>query len=526
MMNVLTNGSVKWLVAVRGRCFACAIAVLLLPSCLLAAAQPAKIFSDHMVLQRGLPVEIWGTANSGEKVAITFDGQEVNTIAKNDGRWRVTLKSMKASSVGRALVVQSGEHKVVIRDVVVGEVWFAGGQSNMDYKVGGMAKRLPEGKAMLASAKFNAIRFRKINERDSPVPLNEFKGSGQWQVCSPQSASRFSAVGFVVARRLHLELKVPVGVIDCSWGGTPIEPYIPAKAFVGHPTLEKLAAYAKAGDVKSIKSMRGGTYVRSNAWLAGAIYNGRITPVAGYGIRGALWYQAESNCGRGEDPRDYAHKMRALVKGWRAAWKRKDLPVYYVQLPQWKSYAWTYARQEQLRASDVAGTGMAVTIDLDNANDIHPPNKIDVGERLARWPLAKVYGRDVAASGPIYKSAKVRGVSMIISFDHIVGGLLIGDVKDGGKGIGDVKESKAGRLHGFELVGDDGVWHEAKAVVSGETLVVTCMQVPKPLAVRYACHPVAQKDKPWNLYNKAGLPASPFCSDWTKMVYQPSKNPG
>jgi sialate O-acetylesterase len=339
-------------------------------------------------------------------------------------------------------------------------------------------------------------------------------------VCTPKSVHGFSGVAFVFSRRLHLELKIPIGVIDCAWGGTPIEPYVPATAFTGHPTLVKLAALAKAGDFEAIKKMPGGTFVRSPGWLVGAIYNGRIAPVAPYGICGAIWYQAESNCGRGEDPRDYRHKQRALVQGWRQAWNNENLPFYYVQLPQWKSYAWTYAREEQLRAMAVDGTGMAVTIDLDNANDIHPPNKIDVGERLARWPLAKLYGKKIPFSGPLFRDAEIQGSEAVVHFDYAKEGLMVGRIE----GVGNIVEAKDGVLNGFELVGEDGVWHPAKGKVQGQAVLVKSLQVNHPVAVRYACHPEASKEHPWNLYNKAGLPASPFCSDWSKMPYDPAKN--
>jgi sialate O-acetylesterase len=285
--------------------------------------------------------------------------------------------------------------------------------------------------------------------------------------------------------------------------------------------LVKLAKYAKAGNTEAIKKMPGGTFVRSSAWLVGAIYNGRIAPVAPYGICGAIWYQAESNCGRGEDPRDYRHKQRALVQGWRQAWNNENLPFYYVQLPQWKSYAWTYAREEQLQAMKVEGTGMAVTIDLDNANDIHPPNKIDVGERLARWPLAKLYGKKIPFSGPLFRKAKFRNAEVAVGFDYAKEGLMVGRIE----GVGKIIEDKDGVLNGFELVGEDGVWHPAKAKVQGQAVLVKSLQVKRPVAVRYACHPESPKDRPWNLYNKSGLPASPFCSDWSKMPYDPAKNP-
>jgi sialate O-acetylesterase len=487
-----------------------------------AAAIPARIFSDHMVLQQDLPVPVWGMAAAGDSVVVEFAGQSVRTKAADDGRWRVRLEPMKANPGGRVMQISSltGGDPVVIRDVLVGEVWFSGGQSNMAYTTGQMAGRLAEGRALVEAANMKGIRLRKINERDSPLPKDDLAG-GSWEVCSPQSVGRYSAVAFVFARRLHRELGVPVGIIDCSWGGTPIEPYIPADAFTGHPTLEKLAALAKTGDIEAIRRLPGGTFARSPAWLAGAIYNGRIAPVAPYAIRGAIWYQGESNCGRGEDPRQYAHKMRALTRGWRDAWGRRDLPLYFVQLPQWKSYAWTYLREEQRRALDAGHTGMAVTVDLDNAGDIHPPNKIDVGERLARWPLARVYGREVTCSGPLYRGISVRQETIIVDFEHAGTGLMIGRID----GVGKVTPQPAGALNGFELFGEDGAWHPAKGKVKGSSVVVSSPGVQKPVAVRYACHPEAPKERPWNLYNKTGLPASPFCSDWSRMPYDPGKNP-
>jgi len=388
----------------------------------------------------------------------------------------------------------------------------------MGYTVGGMARRLPEGKALADAADFNGIRYRKVNEKNSPTPQTDLT-SGGWVVCNPKTVHGISGVGFVYARRLHLKLKVPIGIIDCAWGGTPIEPYIPTEAFTGHPTLERLAKLAKVGDIEAIKKMRGGTFVRSPAWLAGAIYNGRIAPVAPYAIRGAIWYQAESNCGIGEDPRDYEYKMRALINGWRHVWGRPNLPFYFVQLPQWRSYAWTYAREEQRRAMNVKNTGMAVTIDLDFHNDIHPPNKIDVGERLARWPLAKVYSRKVHFSGPLYRAVTIKDGAINVAFDHVGEGLMIGMSR-----VGKVTELKKGILNGFEMLDKTGAWHAAKAVIQGKNVVVRSNAVKGPVAVRYACHPQAPKDRTWNLYNKAGLPASPFCSDWSMMPYNPRLN--
>jgi len=484
-----------------------------------ASVHTARIFSDYMVLQRELPVPIWGKADAGKSVSVQFAGQTVKTKVDHQGRWKVWLRPLKANSTGRELKIISGEDSILIRGVLVGEVWFAGGQSNMGYTVRGMAHRLPEGKSLADAADFNGIRYRKVNEKNSPTPQVDLTGGG-WVVCNPKTVHGISGVGFVYARRLHLELKVPIGIIDCAWGGTPIEPYIPIEAFTDHPTLKRLAALAKVGDVEAIKKMRGGTFVRSPAWLAGAIYNGRIAPVAPYAIRGAIWYQAESNCGIGEDPRDYEYKMRALINGWRNAWNRPNLPFYFVQLPQWRSYAWTYAREEQRRAMNVKNTGMVVTVDLDFKNDIHPPNKIDVGERLALWPLAKVYSRKVHFSGPFYRANTIKGGTIIVEFDHVGVGLMIGKA-----GVGKVTEVKEGILNGFEVADKAGAWHAAKAIIKSKNVVVKSDAVKKPTAVRYACYPQASKDRPWNLFNKAGLPASPFCSDWSRMPYDPARNP-
>jgi sialate O-acetylesterase len=437
------------------RCFAALMAAVVLSGTTLAAATPAtpaRIFSDHMVLQCDLAVPVWGKADAGANVVVEFDGQSVKAVADASGRWKATLQPMKANATGRALVVRCGDQQVAINDVLVGEVWFSGGQSNMEFSVGQMVQKVPEGKTLVNGAALNAVRFRRIKEGHSKSVNQDLRDASTWTVCSPADVLKHSAVNFVFALRLHRELGVPVGMIDCSWGGTPIEPYIPAEAFVGHPTLEKLATLAKAGDVAGIKALPGGTFVRTPAWLAAAIYNSRIAPVAPYAIRGALWYQGESNCGTGEDPRDYAQKMGALVNGWRAAFGRNDLPFFFVQLPQWKDYAWTYLREEQLRALKIPNTGMAVTIDLDNANDIHPPNKIDVGERLARWPLAKVYARDVPFSGPLYREMSVRGESVVVSFEHAEKGLMVGRIS----GVGKIDKAADGTLNGFELAGSDG----------------------------------------------------------------------
>ncbi|MDB4720385.1 sialate O-acetylesterase [Verrucomicrobiales bacterium] len=481
--------------------------------------RPARIFSDNMVLQQGSPVPVWGTSAPNEKVTVEYAGQRVEIKSDQKGKWKLNLNPLRVNAEPKVFKVSTEKEDISFRNVIVGEVWFSGGQSNMGYNAGSMAGRLDLGKRLVSKADYPNVRFRKVTESNSPEPKEDL-GGGSWFVCNSNSVKSFSAVGFIYARRLHLKLKVPVGIIDCSWGGTPIEPYIPAEAFTGHPTLEKLLQYAKTRNHEAIRKMRGGTFVRSDAWVAGAIYNSRIAPVAPYAVRGFTWYQAESNCGTGEDPRDYAHKMRALIRGWRGVWANDDLPFYYVQLPQWKSYAWTYAREEQSRALDVPGTGMAVTIDLDINNDIHPPNKIDVGERLALLSLKNDYKFSVTADGPIFESAQRKGDSMVVHFKNAEDDLMVGKSE-----VGEVLEVKNDKLYGFELADKDGVWHPAHATIQNGSVIVSQTGLKGPKAVRYACHPQCPKDKQWNLYNRAKLPASPFCSDWSLMKYDPDKNP-
>lgn len=487
-----------------------------------AAVGLAAVFADHMVLQREMPVPIWGTAPPGATVEVSFAGAVVHTVTGADGRWHATLGPLTASVRGERLTVAAAEERVEIADVVVGEVWLLGGQSNMEYTAGAMAARLPAGQDLVAAADLPDVRFCRIAAPAAAEPRADFGTAQRWDVCTPAAVAGHSAVGFVFARRLHASLGVPVGVIDTSVGGTPIEPHVPVSAFVGHPTLEAIAARARAGDVAGIRALPGGTLVRGDHWLPGRLWNGRIAPLVPLAVRGAAWYQGESNCGAGEDPRDYAAKLGALVAGWRAAWQRPDLPVYVVQLPQWRSPAWPFLREEQRRATaSLAHSGLVVTIDLDHADDIHPPAKIAVGERLARWPLARLHGRELVCTGPTFRAVERRDGVLVVTFDHAAGGLMAGRALPAGT----VEDTGSEEVHGFEVCDPQGAWHEAGARIADGAVVVTAAAVAEPVAVRYACRPRAPREKPWNLHGRTGLPAGPFCSDFTRMPYRPEDNP-
>ena len=479
----------------------------------------AKIFSASMVLQRDAEVPIWGWADPGDSVSVSFASHKVSATVGDDGQWLANLPSMEASSEERELVVsvEAKEEVILISDVVVGDVWHASGQSNMAFKMAQAAKHLPEVAADLASANLPAVRFCRVEGGPSKKALDDV-ASASWLGASPQTAGQCSAVAFYFARELHEKLGVPIGVIDTSRGGTPIEPYIPMSAFKGNATLVEELRLGESDDLVSLRRMRGGVYARDANWLPGRLFNSRVAPIRRMAVKGAIWYQGESNCGRQEDPRDYAVKMRALVDGWRQAFGQTDLPFYYVQLPGGGAGpGWPYLREQQRLALNTSPkVGMAVPIDLleEDPSEIHPANKMDVGMRLARLALAECYGKDLVASGPLFTKAEIDGETVRVHFDHAEGGLKLA-AKQGTKSPVPIAGKE---LDLVEMSSGDGSWHPAKAEIDGEKLIVRCAAVLKPVAVRYAYTP---RPMTCHLYNQAGLPAAPFCSKPELLKYDP-----
>ena len=476
----------------------------------------ADIFGDHMVLQRAQALPIWGTAEPEATVEVTFGDQQHRVQADATGAWKVMLAPLKKEEKPQQLVLRSGEQTLECNHVLVGEVWYSSGQSNMAMQMRACAKILPEAEQLLNEADYPLIRYRAIKAKDQWEPQTAIGDGKGWTVCTPDEAGNYSAVSFVFARRLHLELGVPIGIIESAWGGHPIEPFIPREAFTGHPVLETIRTFGDRKDLEMLKALTGGVFARNESWLPGTIYNTRVAPVVPYGLRGVIWYQAESNCGKEEDPRFYAEKMEALIRGWRAAWNKPTLPFYYVQLPQYDSPGWVPMRDEQRRAMQVPHTGMAVTIDL-ALDQIHPANKIDVGERLALWPLKHEYGREVVPSGPQYKSMAAKGSEVFVRFDALGGGLCTGKKKD----LHPTEILPGKVVHGFELCNKAGDWFPAEARIMGNQVRCESAELSKPVAVRYAWATVMPEGQPWNLYNRAGLPASPFVSDAKWAPYNP-----
>lgn len=474
----------------------------------------ANIFQDHMVLQRDVPVRIWGRAGGSEKLTVRFAGQSIETAANDDGNWSATLQPLAANAQGQSLQVDGMTESRVVRDVLVGELWHACGQSNMAMTVGQMAKELPAVQADIAAANLPSLRFSRIHAGPQKQPLDDLESPANWVVCSPQTVASFSGVSFYFARKLQQELGIPVGIIDTSRGGTPIEPFIPEPAFTSHPTLDMERVLGQIEALEALRRLPGGVYARDANWLPGRLFNSRLAPIMRLPVRGAMWYQGESNSGTQEDPHEYAHKMRALVRGWRDATNNEALPFYFVQLPgSGAGPGWPYLREQQRLATDVPHTGMAVTLDLVGGN-IHPPNKIDVGDRLARWALAKDYGQQVPFSGPMFDRQEIDGDHITIRFQHAESGLMVASKQ----GLEPPLETPDGKLTLFEVAGTEGHWHAAEATIDGPTVVVTSPKVTAPIAVRYA-YIVSPQHVP--LYNREGLPASPFCSKPELLKYDP-----
>jgi sialate O-acetylesterase len=480
----------------------CVVALCALNACSIPPSETVELpgyFTDHMVLQRDQPLPIKGKGDPGKGITVEFSGQKVSAKVDAEGNWSATLQPMPASAEPQILKI----NHVTLNDILVGDVWVCSGQSNMEWPL----NRTLNFEEEAAKANFPTIRHLKIKHLHETTPQPDVKA--EWKVCNPENAPEFTAVGYYFARRLTRELDIPIGLIGSNWGGTRIEPWIPAEAFETQPELADLVEEAK--NPKPIKKGEKRTHQRSTL-----IYNAMIHPLLDYPIKGAIWYQGESN-GNPTEADAYLPKKKALIGGWRQAWNVGDFPFYFVQLANFRESqddpaggdGYAPIRESQRRALKIPNTGMATIIDIGEAKDIHPKNKQDVGYRLAQWALAQTYGKDIVPSGPMFKELKIEGDKARAIFDHVGSGLMIGK-KEIHKPYEPVQEVKDGKLAEFAISGEDGTWHWADAVIDGDTVVVSSPEVKKPVAVRYAYR--MNPDRA-NLYNKEGLPASPFRSD-------------
>ena len=495
------------------------------------------LFADHAVLQRDKPLPIWGWAEPGEKVAVRLGTETGDATAAKDGRWQVTLKPQPVSKTPLTLTV-AGKNTITVRDVLLGDVWLCGGQSNMEWGLGGCD--VPED---VKSADLPLVRQFGVELHFATTPKTDVKG--RWAVCSPQIAPGFTAVGFYFARRVHKETGVPIGLLRSCVGGTNIELWMSqdtlmnTHALAGYGKLmrDSLATYQR-DLAAALPAVEGWTAKSREALKAGrpvplppvfpefpfgekmfrprcvTLHNGMIAPLVPFALRGVLWYQGENNAGGAADGLQYVEKKGAMLADWRKWFGDPDLPFYFVQLAAWQKPSdapaggdgWAHIREAQRKCLTIPHTGMAVATDVGDADDIHPKNKADVGDRLARWALANEYGKKVVPSGPLFRGLKIDGNKAVVEFDHVGAGLMVGR-KDGRKPADELKDVKLAR---FAIAGKDKKWVWANAVIVGDTVVCTHPEVPNPVAVRYAftMNPVGA-----NLYNRDGLPASPFRTD-------------
>jgi len=442
------------------------------------------IFNDHMVLQRDMPVPIWGKAAPGVSVTIQFNGQVAVAVANDAGKWSVPLEPMNAGGPYEFIITTNQETRT-LTDVYVGEVWLCSGQSNMDMRL----NKVANGDAEVANADHAKIRLFRVERAMSDDPQDDVEGS--WAPCTPESVEYFSAVAYFLGRDLHQELKVPVGLIHCAYGGTP------AEAWTSREAIEAVHELTPIADKHRAKKP-GAELDRHDPYV---LYNAMLRPLIPYAVRGATWYQGESNTWRSKQ---YEPLLTTMIKDWRSRWQQPDMPFGIVQLTSYANpprvprgeASWPELRESQLRvANNLDNTGLIVTIDIGDPTDVHPLNKQDIGHRLALWAMDTVYGHDVVSSGPVFRDATIEGDKVILTFDHTGSGLAV---------------RAGGALKGFVIAGPDRKFRWAKAEIMGDQIVVSEAKVPEPQAVRYAW----DEDPYWaNLINAEGLPATPFRTD-------------
>jgi len=501
------------------------VTILMLTTSVMAEVRLPNFISDNMVVQQNMPIRIWGFADAGEKVAVKFVNRIGQAVADDQGHWLVTLDALPASAEPATLTV-TGQNTITLTNILVGEVWVCSGQSNMAWWL----HACDNGKEEVANAKFPAIRFLFVSPTNSVTPADNT--STNWQVCTPQTAKDFSGVGYFFGREIHERLKVPVGLIGASVGGTHLEAWVPEDAFFAEPRFKKAAdaiTAAKKNYEESVRTLP----KRLEEWgivtqkmvsaqpelaknpraLPGkpsagpgpekrfsGYYNGCIAPLINFSIRGVIWYQGESGGGVLE----YRDSFQALIRAWRGKFRQEDMPFLFVQLPRFLCQSetdelntmcrWGPTREAQAAALELPNTGMAIAIDLGDPKSLHPRDKQPVGHRLALAARAIAYGeKDLVYSGPLLENMTVDGNKIRLRFKHVGSGLMV----------------KGDKLTGFAIAGKDKKYVWADAILAPgttDTVIVSSDTIVQPAMVRHG----------WGgspscaLYNKEGLPAAPF----------------
>lgn len=473
-----------------------------------------KILSNHMVLQRGRPIHLWGWADPGEQVKATLSNSSASTRADKLGNWSLYLPAEKAG--GPYTVTISGTNTIILSDVLIGDVWFASGQSNMQLSLMGFP-----GSAVVNNADQEIQNATNPNLRLLLVPMiarpypQQDQGAG-WTLCTPETARTFSAAAYFFGREIAAREHVPIGLIDSSYGGTPISVWLSMKALgddaslmpvfaqwahfsADHDELQRIITAEKREDAAAKAAGQPAPehpwHPNYDSWYPSWLYNAMVAPAIKFPIKGVIWYQGASDS-RLDYAAMYVREFPALIDNWRSDWQEGNFPFLFVQISNFTSSPqedWAVIREAQRRTLKVANTAMAVTIDIGTPNNVHPPDKQDVGHRLALAARALAYGEQVEYSGPLYRQTTTDGSDLKVWFDHDASGLV----------------AKGGSLTGFEIAGEDHKFVPATARIDGKSVVVSSPQVENPEYVRYgwANSPAV------NLYNGAGLPASPFTSE-------------
>ncbi len=529
------------------------VLTLALASALRAAnLECSGIFTDHMVLQREKPVAVWGWADAGETVTVEFNGQKKTTKAAANGKWMLKLDSMKANTSAQKLVVKGNKpstdptkpRECVFENVLIGEVWLGSGQSNMDWPVARAAN--PE--AEKAAANYPLIR--EFSEKSQSHAEAKDNCKGKWTICSPETVSGYSAALYYMARELHKELKVPVGIIKSSVGGTPIENWIDIDAQLAVPELKehteaRIKSWKAFDEVKAMtkyeqeladwkaakekakvdgqpeptaKAPADPIVKRKGSGGPGELYNGKIAGLIPFTIRGFIWYQGEANSYSVERGLLYQTQLTTLIKDWRKLWngeptfwnklRNDELPFCWAQLPNYAGGSqWPTLRESQLKALSLSNTGMITTMDIGDKNDIHPKNKQEIGRRFALWALNTVYGKKVEYSGPLPTGREIRGSKVVVSFSHANGLKIRDGIELKGFEIADaIIKTKVLDENKKEVEVSEYIYVPAQAVIKDNKVVISAATITKPIAVRYAW----ANNPECSLVNQDNLPASPF----------------
>ena len=503
------------------RCLVLALAGAVQVSAAVALASP---FTDHAVLQRELPVPVWGFDTPGTAVNVSIQGQQATATAAADGRWRAVLQPLPVG--GPYELTVAGTTTIVLKDILVGEVWLCSGQSNMEF----YTRRSSTGAADLPSSANQRIRLFNLGPKKQGAITPQDTCTAAWTACTPETAGIFSAVGYYFGRDLERELLVPIGLINASWGGTPAETWISQPALAADtefkrampswekemldypkrlkdyqttviPKWEAENAAAKAAGKPEIRKPREPNGPNTLDRRPAGLYNGMIAPLVPYALRGAIWYQGEANAGNAPRAEAYRRLLPLLISDWRRAFGL-EMSFHLVQLANynhddpafmasaWPVVNWSILRESQaIVAATIPRCGMAVAIDIGNPEDIHPTNKQEVGRRLALNALARDYGKSVVCSGPDFKAMTVAKSTVVVTFNHDEG-----------------LQAKDGELRGFTIAGEDGRFVPGQARIVGTSVEVSAASVKHPIAVRYNW----ANSPDGNLVNQAGLPAVPF----------------